>query len=280
MKIRFWGARGSIPVSGPEYIRYGGDTTCVEIRGAGGEILIVDAGSGIRRLGNALAREEYDRLNLLFTHVHWDHILGFPFFRPLYFSNTRIDVYGCSFADSTLRTIFTDTMAPPYFPVKYDEILAEMRIEQVCDRAFDIGGIRVETVFLSHPNHGQGFRFTEGGRSFVFLTDNELGYSHPGAASFDDYARFCRGADLLVHDAEFTEADYRTKRTWGHSTWNDALRLALASGVRSLGLFHHNQERTDEGVDRIVGDAVSAARGAGSGMAVFAVSGETEVTVA
>lgn len=277
MKVRFWGARGSIPVSGPEYLKYGGDTTCVEIRTADDDLVIIDAGSGIRRLGNLLLRERRERIHLIFTHVHWDHILGFPFFKPLYLGSTSIVVYGCSFSASTLRSIFTDTMSPPYFPVKYDEILAPIRIEQICNRDFEIGALKVRPIFLSHPNHGQGFRFEEAGRSFVFLTDNELGHAHPSGRPFDEYVDFCRGADLLVHDAEFTEADYRTKRGWGHSTWNDAARLALEAGVGSFGLYHHNQERTDDAVDRMVGEAEAACRAAGSPMKVFGVTQETEV---
>lgn len=254
MLIRCWGARGSIPVSGREYLRYGGDTSCIEIRTADDRIVVIDAGSGIRRLGNRLLDEKRLNYTLFFTHSHWDHIMGFPFFRPIYRSGTRISLFGCPFAQNSVREMISRIMTPPNFPVSFDEIKAKIQYRDVCRETFRFGGLTVTSIPISHPDQGMGYRFEENGRSFVFLTDNELSYRHPGGMTYEDYRAFAEGADLLLHDAEYRPRDYRLTRTWGHSVYTDALRLGLDAGVGRLGLYHHNQERTDTAVDEIVAD--------------------------
>ncbi|HOD99076.1 MAG TPA: MBL fold metallo-hydrolase, partial [Syntrophales bacterium] len=248
----------SIPVSGPEYLKYGGDTTCLEIRTKHDDIIIVDAGSGIRRLGNALMTEGRRDYNMFFTHAHWDHLLGFPFFKPIYYPGTEINMFGCPFAQISVQELISQVMAAPHFPIEYQNIRCEISYHQTCGDRFSINEMTVTSFPLSHPNEGMGYRFEEDGKSFVFLTDNELSYIHPGGRGFDDYVGFAAGADLLIHDAEFREDDY--KQTWGHSTYNDAVRLALAAGVKTLGLFHHNQERTDVGVDDILARSIAMVR--------------------
>jgi len=262
MIIRCWGARGSIPVSGPEYLKYGGDTTCLEIRTKADDIIIVDAGSGIRRLGNRLLAEGRRDYNMFFTHAHWDHLLGFPFFKPIYFQGTEISMYGCPFAQISVKDLISQVMPAPHFPIEYQNVRCDISYHQTCGDRFNIHAMTITSFPLSHPNQGMGYRFEEDGKSFVFLTDNELSYVHPGGMGFDDYVRFAAGADLLIHDAEFREDDYM--QTWGHSTYNDAVRLALAAGVKKLGLFHHNQERSDGGVDEILAASVKMIR-AGQG---------------
>ena len=180
MIIKIWGSRGSIPVSGKEYLKYGGDTTCLEIRTKSGDIIIVDAGTGIRRLGNQLAEEKCRDLNFIFTHAHWDHLMGFPFFKPLYCKSTRILLHRCPYHSKFVETILSKLMAPPNFPVKYADITAQLSYPDACPMAFEIGSVSVVPVALSHPNGGSGYKFIEDGRCFVFLTDNELGYIHPG----------------------------------------------------------------------------------------------------
>ncbi len=276
MHIRCWGARGSIPVSGPEYNRFGGDTTCLEIRSADDELLVVDAGSGIRRLGLKLANEDRQRLSLLFTHAHWDHLLGFPFFEPIHQARWRIDLYGYPFAQSTVQKIISRTMGRPYFPVQYEDIGASLVSHEVYEDRFQVGSLTIDTILLNHPNLGIGYRFSEGERSFVFLTDNELDFPYHGGRSYEDYVRFAEGADLLLHDAEFDATDYETKRGWGHSLYTDALRLALDAGVQRFGLFHHNQERSDDGVDTIVKACREIVAEHKSALEVFAVSSATE----
>ena len=254
MIIRCWGARGSIPVSGNEYLKYGGDTTCLEIRTKDDDIVIVDAGSGMRRLGNNLIEEGRFEYSMIFTHAHWDHLIGFPFFKPLYFSKTHIHMRGCPFPQASINEMVKRVMSPPHFPVKYSDLRAEINYDGTCEGVSTIGSLTVIPIFLSHPNQGNGYKFIEDGKSFVFLTDNELTFKHEGGLGYDDYLNFSDGADLLVHDAEYTEEDYRIKKEWGHSVYTDALRLALEGKVKKLGLFHHNQERTDDEVDAIVAD--------------------------
>jgi phosphoribosyl 1,2-cyclic phosphodiesterase len=279
MRIRCWGARGSIPVSGPEYLKYGGDTTCVEVRTRDGQITLLDAGTGIRRLGLALLAEGLRRANLLFTHAHWDHLLGLPFFQPLYRRGFVLDVFGSPCAQQSVRTMVSDAMAPPYFPVRIEEVEAAISFHEDCEEDFVLGELAVSPVKLSHPNCGLGYRLAEGGRSFVFLTDNELDYQHPDGGTFDDYARFCEGAELLIHDAEFTLAEYAHTRGWGHSVYVRALDLALAAGVRRLGLFHHNHERTDDEIDALVADCNERAAREGTELECFAAAQGLEMVL-
>jgi phosphoribosyl 1,2-cyclic phosphodiesterase len=262
MLIRCWGARGSIPVSGPDYLRYGGDTPCIEIRTRDDDVVIIDAGSGVRRLGTRLLAEDRHTYTMIFTHAHWDHIMGFPFFRPIYLPETRIDLIGCPYAQASVKAIISRIMTPPNFPVDFENITADVRYQEACQYTFTIGSLRVTPIPISHPNQGMGYRFEEDGKAFVFLTDNELTYVHPGGMAYADYRAFAQGADLLVHDAEYRPEDYQVTRTWGHSVYTDTLRLALDAGVARLGLFHHNQDRTDRAVEEMVEDCrrIAAAR--------------------
>ena len=254
MIVKFWGARGSIPVSGKEYLKYGGSTTCVEITTKAGETIIVDAGTGIRKLGIKIAAEKRKNINLIFTHAHWDHIMGFPFFKPLYAKETKIKMFGCPFSQESVKGLFSETMRPPYFPVNFNDIKAKISYSKSCEREFMVDTVKITPIPLSHPNFGLGYKFTEDDKTFVFLTDNELTYRHKGGLDFADYAKFCKNADLLVHDAEFTGKEYKFTKSWGHSVFNDALRLALSAGVKQFILWHHNQERTDTALDKIVAD--------------------------
>ncbi len=254
MKIKFWGSRGSIPVSGPEYIKYGGDTTCIEIRTADNKIIIIDAGSGIRSLGNKLCKENFSEINLILTHAHWDHVMGFPFFKPIYSSKTFVNIYGCGFAQTSIMGIVSKTMSSPSFPVDFSDLSAKFADYAACKRNFNIGSVEIERIYLNHPNHGLGYRFNEDGKSFVFLTDNELGHKHPGGMDYNDYIDFSKGADLFVHDSEYTDEEYKLRTGWGHSSYSDALDLACDAGVKSFGLFHHNQDRSDIEVDGFVAE--------------------------
>ena len=252
MVIKCWGSRGSIPVSGTDYIKYGGDTTCIEIRTKSDDIIIIDAGTGIRRLGNRLMDENHYKYNFIFTHAHWDHVMGFPFFKPLYSEKVQLILYRCPFHNKFVETILSKLMARPYFPVRYSEIKARMQYLGAFTTEFEIGSVTVTPIQLNHPDNGSGYKFTEDGKSFVFLTDNELGFVHPGGLSYKDYLEFCTGADLLIHDAEYTPEEYESTLKWGHSVFTHALDLALEGDVGQLGLFHLNQERTDRQMDEIV----------------------------
>jgi len=272
MIVRFYGARGSIPVSGREYLKYGGNTTCLEIRTKDDEIIIIDAGSGIRTLGHRLIFENRFQYTMIFTHAHWDHIMGFPFFQPIYSTKVRIIMYGCPFAQASVKQMISKIMSPPNFPVRFEDIRADIVYHEACEEPFAVKSMSIAPIPLSHPNQGIGYRFMEDGKSFVFLTDNELTFKHPGGADFQDYRDFAAGADLLVHDAEFTDEEYnRRTKTWGHSVYRDALRLALEAKVKKFGLFHHNQERSDEGVDEIVADCRKIVASSNEDLECFAV---------
>ena len=277
MLIRCWGARGSIPVSGQDYVCYGGDTPCIEIRTRDDDIIILDAGSGVRRLGNRLLAEDRHDYTMLFTHAHWDHIMGFPFFKPIYLSEARIRLFGCPFAQASVKAMISRIMAPPNFPVRFEEITAEISYQETCQDTFALGSLSVTPIPLSHPNQGMGYRFEEEGKSFVFLTDNELAYRHPGGMAYEDYCSFAEGADLLIHDAEYRPEDYLLTRTWGHSVYTDALRLALDAGVARLGLFHHNQERTDRDLDEMVEESRRIATG--RSLQCFAMHQDMEIAL-
>jgi len=279
MIIKIWGSRGSIPVSGKDYLKYGGDTTCVEIRTQSGDIIIIDAGTGIRRLGNQLADENCFDLNFIFTHAHWDHLMGFPFFKPLYFKESTIRMHRCPFHSKFVETILSKVMAPPNFPVKYSDITARLSYPDACPTEFEIGSVRVVPIALSHPNGGSGYKFIEDGKRFVFLTDNELGYIHPGGLPFKDYLDFSSGADLLLHDAEYSPEEYQKFIDWGHSVYTDALALAQQAAVKKLGLFHLNQERTDREMDKIVEDCRQRIAADGGNLDCVGVAGDMEFVI-
>ena len=252
MFITCWGSRGSIPVSGKEYNKYGGDTTCIEIRTQSDDIIIIDAGTGIRRLGNKLIDEGLYYYHFIFTHAHWDHLMGLPFFRPLFISKTKIDVFRCPYAGTYAERMITRILTPPNFPVKYSDLSAEFSYHEGCPEEFEIGSVKVIPIHLSHPNGGRGYKFIEDGKTFVFLTDNELRYVHPKGLNQDAYVEFSVDADLLIHDAEFTPQEYKKYVEWGHSSYADVLNLAFQANVKKLGLFHLNQNRTDTEMDKIV----------------------------
>jgi phosphoribosyl 1,2-cyclic phosphodiesterase len=252
MHIKCWGSRGSIPVSGPDYLKYGGDTTCIEIRTASNDLIIVDAGTGIRRLGNQLVEDHCSVYHLLITHSHWDHLIGFPFFTPLYLEESNIQIYRCPFPGKFIEEIVNKMMGPPHFPVRYSDLKAKITYIEACPSEFQIGSVTVIPISLSHPNGGCGYKFIEHGKSFVFLTDNELGYTHSNGLQPSDYAVLCQNADLMFHDAEYTPDEYKECIEWGHSSYADALDMALTARVKKLGLFHLNRERTDADMDRIV----------------------------
>ena len=275
MYIKCWGSRGSIPVSGSDYIKYGGDTTCLEIRNREQDTIIVDAGTGIRRLGNKVLEENRFRYHFIFTHAHWDHLMGFPYFKPLFLKNAVFHVHRCPFHEDFVQSVLSRMLTPPNFPVNYSEVAADIRYEQACPESFRIGSMTIEPIPLSHPNGGSGYKFIEDGKSFVFLTDNELGFRHNGGLTVEQYVKICEGADLLIHDAEYTPGEYRTYPEWGHSSYTTTLEMAIAANARRLGLFHLNQDRTDSEMDAIVADCRRLAGEAGNGLECFAVGCDT-----
>ena len=279
MFIRCWGSRGSIPVSGESYLKYGGDTTCLEIRAESGDIIVVDAGTGIRRCGNQLNSEGHHKYHLLFTHAHWDHIMGFPFFRPLHFSDSHLHLHGCPFDSDYVKQFLSQVMGKPHFPVAYADIQAKISYEPFCPQKFQIGTVYIEPIAISHPDGGSGYKFTENSKSFVFLTDNELGYIHPGGLEYSEYVKIVNGADLLIHDAEYTPEEYRQHKKWGHSVYVDTLKLAMDADCKTLGLFHLNQERTDLEMDRMVDECKQIIAEGNNSINCFGVSCDWQMTL-
>jgi len=188
--------------------------------------------------------------------------------------------HGCTYAQESLRTVLKETMRPPFFPVDLDDVQAEVVFDEECRSGFDIGSLCCESILLSHPNHGYGFRLTEAGRSFAFFPDNEPLFPHPKGRSFDEYAEFLRGVHLLLHDAEYLPEEYEAfSRGWGHSVFSDTVRLALAAKAERLLLWHINQDRTDDGVDELLAQARGIVADAGSDVECIMARAGLELTV-
>ncbi|MBF0302525.1 MAG: MBL fold metallo-hydrolase [Desulfamplus sp.] len=279
MYIKCWGSRGSIPVAGEEYNKYGGDTTCIQIRAQSGETVIIDAGTGLRKLGLDLPSNINSNYHMLFTHTHWDHISGFPFFKPLQDSNVTLTIHNSRFYELSVKEIIANIMALPFFPITMKEMQANVIYQESDQPTFTIGSLDIETIPLSHPGGGLGYRFSENGRVFVFLTDNELTHPHPGGMAIKDYTLFCKDADFVFHDMEFTPEEYPSKKGWGHSSCTDVIELAINANVKQLGLFHINQERTDDAMDQMVDLCQDIIRKKNSPMTCFGVAGGMEFTL-
>jgi phosphoribosyl 1,2-cyclic phosphodiesterase/CheY-like chemotaxis protein len=256
--VKFWGTRGSIPTPGPGTARYGGNTSCVEVR-CGDHILMFDCGSGAREMGLALAQEFKGKpleLNLLVTHTHWDHIQGFPFFVPAYTPGAKINIYSLRGSDKSLERVFTGQMDASYFPVALGDMMAHLNFVEL-DGVLKVGEASVTHLYLNHPGLAVGFRVEAGGQSMVYLTDHEpytklSGDNEHNRKLEAEIADFIRGTDLYIREAQYTEEEYPSKKGWGHSTWRDALESAAAGQVKRLALFHHDPMHDDECIDGIV----------------------------
>ncbi len=251
MKVKFWGTRGSTPVPGKDTIIYGGNTTCLEIDLDNGRKVIMDAGTGMRSLGMEFeSRKEDVDVYLLITHIHWDHIFGFPFFSPIYKSSTKILVDGYDSCMKGLRYSFDNKMGDGFFPIRFEELGADIQfINRLSHGHLEIDGTIIDSIPLRHPQGGLGFRFREGSKTLVFLTDNELDVK---GSSFMDYVSFCQGADILIHDSQYTPGEISQHTGWGHSDYQSALDLALKADVKKLILFHHAPQRKDSDVIKII----------------------------
>ena len=251
MHIRFWGVRGSIATPGKETVRYGGDTACIEIR-CGKEILILDAGSGIRKLGNEILKEKPQHINILFSHFHWDHIQGFPFFAPLFNKEYSITLVGERKKNFTLEQLFTAQLMLPYFPISLAELDAKISFREVSkDDSIVINNVTIKIARLNHPGGCIGYRIEYDGKSFVYATDTEH------SSSIDkSLFELSLNADVLVYDSNYTEDEYSgkigsSKSGWGHSTWNQGIKIAKAAKVKKFILFHHDPTHDDKFMDNL-----------------------------
>ena len=278
MKVKFWGVRGSIPCPGPKTQKYGGNGACLELRvGEESRIVVIDAGSGIRELGNSIMKNDLARgplsIDLFLSHTHWDHIMGFPFFTPIYVPGTSIRVYGpVTFEDDPLEEVVGGQMKYRYFPVNFGELSSDIEYIRLSENPLlDLGeGLTLVTKILNHPVTTLGFRFEYGGKVFcscydtepyrnLFITDPEHpDYDEAMAVEGEEVAReqnmvleqFFSDADLLVYDAQYTEEEYMANRIgWGHTPIEYAIEAAGRAGVKRLALFHHDPDRTDEQID-------------------------------
>jgi phosphoribosyl 1,2-cyclic phosphodiesterase len=268
-RLKLWGTRGSISVPGPGTLRYGGNTTGVEIR-ADGEIIVLDAGSGIRPLGLALEKEfsmEPIKLSLLITHAHWDHIQGLPFFAPAYEKKNEIRVRGYDGVDTSFGEIMAEPMKAPFFPIAMRELSARIDIKKLTEMAFSVGKVQVRARFVNHPGVCAGYRLFTSVGSIAFLPDHEpYRFLHSVKANHmsPDQAKktateerislveFLKGSDILILDAQYTDAEYESHVGWGHGSVSSTVSLALDAEVRRLLLFHHDPGHDDTMVDAMV----------------------------
>jgi phosphoribosyl 1,2-cyclic phosphodiesterase len=267
MHVRFWGTRGSIATPGSRTLGYGGNTACVEIR-CGSDILVFDAGTGIRELGTALVQENHDRpltVHLFISHTHWDHIQGFPFFLPAYQPTTTIHVYGSPGQGRSLERILRGQMDADYFPVALGDLSARIDVQEFRGGEFRIGDAHITAMYLNHPGMNLGYRVNHGGRSVVYATDNEpyrytldhLARRAEAGREFggrldEEFVRFVAGADLYIGEAQYTDEEYPAKIGWGHSSLSATVEVALKAQVKRLALFHHDPMHDDEVVSAMV----------------------------
>lgn len=278
MKVRFWGTRGSIAKPGPTTARYGGNTSCIEVRSAAGTLLVIDCGTGAHGLGQALVAEGVTRGCLLIGHTHWDHIQGIPFFAPLFAPNNAWDVCGPKGLSGSLRETLAGQMESTYFPVSLEELGATIRYWDLLEGTFRVDDIQVTTRHLNHPALTLAYKIQVDGATLVYACDHEM-FSRAtaeGNVPLDGadlrHAEFASGADLLIHDAQYTAAEYPKKVNWGHSTFEYALAVAREAGVRQLALTHHDPLRDDDQVDEMLVRSRATMREHGSAIEVIAAS--------
>jgi phosphoribosyl 1,2-cyclic phosphodiesterase len=276
MIVRIWGTRGSYPVARADVLRYGGNTTCVEVR-VEDRCIILDAGTGLRNLGEHLIRDPAftKTVDLLITHTHWDHIIGFPFFAPLYRPECRLEIYGLRRTQSSLRATIANALSDPLLPMGLEDLRAELHFHEIHEGlCFNLGPVRVSTARANHPYRALAYRIESDEATLVFIPDTGPFHTvlfgderidwtgEPTANSHDDLSELAemrrrivdlaQGADWMLYDSQFTEAQYARFPHWGHSTAGQAREIAEEAGVRELLLFHHDPHRADDELDRIV----------------------------
>jgi phosphoribosyl 1,2-cyclic phosphodiesterase len=294
--IRFWGVRGSIPSPGKETSVYGGNTSCVEVR-VGDQIIILDAGSGIRRLGQALIKEVTETgltVTMLITHTHWDHIQGFPFFVPAYHPRVNVRILGYEGAVHGLRAALFEQMQTAFFPVGLERIANHLNFEEMDEMQFDLGGaVKVRTIYANHPGICLGYRLSTPNGDIVYLPDHEayercererqkaerdnsgpgLEYAH---REDEKVIEFLRDAEVVIADSQYDAVEYAARRGWGHTCADDTALLAARAGAKRIYLFHHDPDHDDAKIESMVAHARHAVAETGSTIQVNAArEGET-----
>jgi len=276
VRVQFWGTRGSIAKPGPSTARYGGNTSCIEVRSRRGTLVVVDCGTGAHALGQQLIADGVRSGHILISHTHWDHIQGIPFFEPLFMPGTEWDIYGPKGLAQSLRETLSGQMQYAYFPVALEQFAATIRYHDLVEGAFDIDDIKIFTRYLNHTALTLGYRLEADDVTVVYACDHEP-YSQmlangQGDISGQDlrHAEFINGADLLIHDAQFTAEEYPAKIGWGHSSAEYAVRLGQHAGVKELALTHHDPLRDDDAVDRLLASVKARLQQEASPLEVFA----------
>jgi phosphoribosyl 1,2-cyclic phosphodiesterase len=262
LKVRFWGVRGSISCPGAEYARYGGNTACLEMT-AGGRRLVFDAGTGIRTLGLELARQAPLDIDIYFTHTHLDHISGLTFFSPLFDKRNSVRMWaGHLQAPHTLKTVVKSLMQAPLYPVSLEAFQASISFKEFdCGATLSCGAISMRTAPLNHPNGATGYRIDHGGKAICYITDTE----HRPDGLDRTILELCRGADVMIYDSSYTDAEYPRYRGWGHSTWQEGVRMADAAKVGTLVIFHHDPSHDDAFMDGVAREAAMLRPGIAAG---------------
>ncbi len=285
MYVRFWGTRGSIAAPGRHTATYGGNTACVEVRTADGTRLILDCGTGARVLGLQLLRAAAPprRLHLFLSHTHWDHIQGFPFFEPAFLPATDLHIYAPRGFHRSMEDAMAGLMQHPYFPVKLHDLRSRLHFTELEEGAFRVGEVSIATHFVNHTAPTLAYRLSNGGATVAYVTDHEpfwkpagLLFHHPGDLS---HVAFVKGADLLIHDAQYTAEEYANRTGWGHSTVEYATDVAVAAGVSRLALFHHDPTHDDATVERLEGEAQARIAAYGTALEIFAAAEGSELKV-
>jgi phosphoribosyl 1,2-cyclic phosphodiesterase len=271
MKLKFWGTRGSIPTPGKETVRYGGNTPCLEVRLNNNDLIIFDAGTGIRALGDQLmATGASVRAFVVISHPHWDHIQGFPFFKPAFISGNELTIVGPQSRHVTLRQMMAHVMDKVYFPIQLHELKASIKYVAMKEESTKVFSAVLSSLYVNHPSLALGYRLDAAGRSLVYISDNEPFDSEVAtsvknvdpvvvrkyaASNTDPNQRvidFAKGADILVHDATYTPEEYVNHVGWGHSHYLFCLKMAHEAGVKKLILFHHDQTHDDAIIDDVL----------------------------
>lgn len=245
MKIKLWGTRGSLPTPGPETIDFGGNTSCISVM-KGDQLLILDAGSGIMRLGKQLAN--FKRIDILLSHLHMDHIQGLGFFAPLYNPQAEIHIWGSAGTTNSLRTRLRRYLSPPLFPVRIRDLPCNLYLHEVARDAFQIGDFSIYADYVCHPSPTMGFRVEAESKALAYISDHEpaLGMTDfPGEPEWTSGYSLAQAADLLIHDAQYSEEEYASRKGWGHSSYPQALQFAKLAEAKHVLLFHHDPEHSD-----------------------------------
>ncbi|OUR79230.1 MBL fold metallo-hydrolase [Alphaproteobacteria bacterium 46_93_T64] len=260
IQVKFWGVRGSIATPSADHMKYGGNTSCVEIV-LDDRIIILDAGTGVRMLGNCLLSRDIKKYLFLQSHTHWDHINGFPFFAPVYCEDVSIDFHaGHLSCCGGIKQVLSSQMCQPTFPVPFEELSATINFKDfVAGESFSLGGgAEVKTAPLNHPDGGTGYRIEYDGVSVCYVTDTE---HRPGELDANILG-LIEGADLVIYDSTYTDEEYPKFAGWGHSTWQEGIRLCKAAGAKQLAIFHHDPSHDDAFMDDIAQQAKTMWSGA------------------